>query len=66
MNWEYEGNESFFFPDRISVSCPERVRVGTDFTVVASWLVTDSQMQQLSVKYDEKGAFQSVTLSRLY
>lgn len=66
FNWGYEGNESFFFPDRISVSCPDRVRVGSSFTIATAWLVTDSHMQQLIVKYDGQGTFRSVTLELLH
>ncbi len=60
--WPVEGNEIFFFPDGISLSCPENVSIGTDFTIAANWLVTPSHLQQLSVKYNKDGTFSSLTL----
>ncbi len=60
--WPLESNKMFFFPDGISLSCPTQVNIGTPFTVGANWLVTDSQLQQLSVKYDHNGVFSGLTL----
>ncbi|HSF74579.1 MAG TPA: hypothetical protein VLA84_12345, partial [Microcoleus sp.] len=45
---------------------PEKVSIGTDFFLVANWLVTTSHLQQLIVKYDEEGDFSSLTLQLLY
>ncbi|MFB8789305.1 MAG: DUF3598 family protein [Potamolinea sp.] len=61
LHWPIEGNTTFFYPDGISLSCPMQVSVGTPFTIVGNWLVTPSELQQVSVKYDESGAFSSVT-----
>jgi len=61
LHWPIEGNTTFFYPDGISLSCPMQVSVGIPFTIVANWLVTPSELQQVSVKYDEFGAFSSVT-----
>lgn len=61
LHWPIEGNTTFFYPDGISLSCPMQVSVGTPFTIVGNWFVTPSEMQQVSVKYDESGAFSSVT-----
>jgi hypothetical protein len=62
LNWPLEGNETFYFPDGISLSCPAQVNVGKNFTIAANWLVTSSQLQQLIIKYDELGAFSALTL----
>ncbi len=62
LHFPVAGNETFFFPDGISLSCPGKVSIGTDITISANWLVTSSQLQQLIVKYDNLGAFTSLTL----
>ena len=62
LHWDIAGNETFFFPDGISLSCPGKVSIGTDITIAANWLVTPSQLQQLIVKYNNVGAFASLTL----
>src|SRR5919199_1000903 len=62
LKWPLEGNETFFFPDGISLSCPTQVNVGKNFTIAANWLVTSSQLQQLIINYDELGAFSALTL----
>ncbi|WP_293044337.1 MULTISPECIES: DUF3598 family protein [unclassified Moorena] len=66
LNWPLAGNKMFFFPDGISLSCPTQVSIGTSFTIAANWLVTDSQLQQLSVNYDNYGAFSGLTLELLH
>ena len=66
LHWGWEGHKTFFLPDGVSISCPERVSVGTSFTLAANWLVTPSKLQQLSVKYDESGAFAALTLEQLH
>jgi hypothetical protein len=65
-HWGWEGHETFFLPDGVSVSCLGKVSVGTSFTMAANWLVTSSEMQQLSVKYEEEGAFSALTLELLH
>lgn len=62
LHFPIPGNETFFFPDGISLSCPGKVTIGADITIAANWLVTPSQLQQLIVKYDNVGAFASLTL----
>ncbi len=62
LNWGWEGHNTFFLPDGVSISCPDKVSVGTPFILAANWLMTPSQLQQLSVKYDESGAFSTLTL----
>ena len=65
LHWGWEGHETFFLPDGVSVSCPGKISVGTSFTMVVNWLVTASEMQQLLVKYDEFGDFSALTLELL-
>jgi Domain of unknown function (DUF3598) len=65
LDWSIEGNKTFFFPDRISLSCPDRVTSGNSFKIAANWLVTSSQLQQLTVDYDRDGAFSKLTLQML-
>ncbi len=66
LHWPLAGNKMFFFPDGISLSCPTQVSIGTSFTIAANWLVTDSQLQQLRVNYDNYGAFSGLTLELLH
>lgn len=66
LRWPWEGHETFFFPDGISLSCPGTVSIGTDFAIAVNWLVTPSQLQQLIVKYDESGAFSTLTLEQFH
>jgi len=66
LHWGWEGHKTFFLPDGVSISCPDKVSVGNPFTLAANWLVTPSKLQQLSVKYDESGAFAALTLELLH
>ncbi len=66
LNWGWEGHKTFFLPDGVSISCPDKVSVGTPVILVANWLVTPSILQQLSAKYDESGAFTALTLEQLH
>jgi hypothetical protein len=66
LHWPWEGNETFFFPDGISLSCPSQVSISPNFTIAANWLVTSSDLQQLIVKYDDSGAFSSVTFEQFH
>lgn len=62
LHWSWAGHNKFFFPDGISLSCPSHISIGNAFVIAANWLVTPSQLQQVMVDYDEKGAFSSITL----
>jgi len=64
FHWGWEGNKTFFFPDGISLSCPSQVSIGTNFTIAANWLVTSCQLQQLIIKYNEFGAFSTLTFEQ--
>jgi len=66
LHWPLAGNETFFFPDGISLSCPSKVKVGTKFAITANWIVTPSYLQQLIVKYDDSGAFSSLTFEEFH
>lgn len=62
FHWGWEGHTSFFFPDEISLSCPNQVGVGINFVIAANWLVSSSELQQLVINYDDSGAFSNLTL----
>ncbi|MGB7444414.1 MAG: DUF3598 family protein [Coleofasciculaceae cyanobacterium] len=66
LHWGWEGYNTFFLPDGVSINCPDKVSVGSSFSLAANWLVTPSKLQQLSVKYDESGAFVALTLEQLH
>ena len=66
LHWGWEGHKTFFLPDGVSISCPDRVSVGTPLTLVANWLVRDSELHQLSAQYDESGAFAALKLEQLH
>lgn len=44
LNWAIEGNETFFFPDGISLSCPKQVQVGKTIAIAANWLVNSTYL----------------------
>ena len=62
--WNYQGHQTFFLPDEVSISCPEKISIGNPFTLVANWLITPSQLHQLKARYDESGAFAGLTLEQ--
>ncbi len=64
FNWGWEGHKTFFLPDGVSISCPEKVTIGTSFDCVVNWLINETEMQQLISSYDLTGKFQSLTLQR--
>ena len=53
---------TFFFPDGISLSCPDRVPDEEGFSIVANWLVKADQLQQITVEYDETKTFANLKL----
>ena len=57
-----ENQATFFFPDGISLSCPDRVPDGQGFSIAANWLVTADQLQQITVEYDETKTFANLKL----
>lgn len=65
LHWGWEGHNTYFYPDGISLSCPNQLSVGNEFVIAANWLVTSDQLQQLIIKYNESGAFSSVRLELL-
>jgi len=66
LHWPIEENKNFYFPDGLSLSCPNQALVGSNFTIVANWLVTSSYLQQLIVKYNDSGAFSSLTFEEFH
>lgn len=66
LEWPVSGNQTVFFPDGISLSCPGEVSVGTPFTLAANWLVTPSYLQQLTIRYDDSGAFSTLTFEEFH
>ena len=65
LHFPFEGNKTFFLPDGVSVSCPDKVSVGASFTIVANWLLEPETIQQLLIGYDERGDFSALTLEIL-
>lgn len=57
----WEKHKTFFLPDGVSISCPEKVSLGKPFILAANWLVALSQLQQIGAKYDEFGTFSALT-----
>ncbi|HEY9779195.1 MAG TPA: DUF3598 family protein [Leptolyngbyaceae cyanobacterium] len=66
LHWAIEGNETFFFPDGISLSCPGKVKVGMAIAIATNWLVNPTYMQQVTIKYDELGAFHNLTFEQFH
>ena len=66
LHWAIEGNETFFFPDGISLSCPRQVQVGFTIAIAVNWLVNPIYMQQVTIKYDELGAFHNLTFEQFH
>jgi hypothetical protein len=57
LNWPCQEHKLFLIPDGISLSCPEKITLGSPFKIIANWLITPSNLQQLVVNYDQRGAF---------
>lgn len=66
LQWGWEGHKTFFLPDRVSISCPEKISLGTPFILAANWLVTPSKLQQIYINYDKSGTFSAMTLQQLH
>jgi hypothetical protein len=62
LRTDWEGHETFFYPDGITLNCPRQVKIGTAFTLAANWLVNSCELQHLIINYDESGAFSTLTL----
>lgn len=50
-------NENFFLPDGIVLNIPKIVKLGEEFAVVASKLISDNEYKRLIAKYDNLGSF---------
>lgn len=66
LKWEWKGHKTFYLPDGVSISCPQKITFGTPFILVGNWLLNDAQMQQLMVKYGQSGNFSSLILQNLW
>lgn len=64
LTWVWEGHKTFFLPDGVSISCPDKVSVGTPFACAANWLINETEIHQLIANYDESGKFKALTLER--
>ena len=62
FNWGWEGNETFFLPDGVSIICPHQVTIGTPFSCAVNWLINDTEIHQLIANYDSAGNFNNLTL----
>jgi len=61
----WEGHHIYYMPDGVTVSCPMTLPAASDLVIVANWLVSDKEMHQMSVLYNEAGDFVSQTLDVL-
>jgi Domain of unknown function (DUF3598) len=63
FHWPLADHATFFFPDRISLSCPPQIpATGQSFAIAANWLATPTDLQQITVEYNERGAFSTLKL----
>ncbi len=62
FEWSTEGRKVIYLPDGVTLLCPENLKRGESFTITANWLVMPTEMQQVSVNYDESGAFSNMNL----
>jgi Domain of unknown function (DUF3598) len=65
FKWSTEGRKVIYLPDGVTLLCPEQLSAGKSFTITANWLVAPTEMQQISVNYDDSGAFSSMNLELL-
>ncbi len=59
-----EGNETLFFPNEISLSCPKEVKVGKPANITTTWLSKPDLLQQISVNYDDLGDFTELKFAK--
>ncbi len=52
-----EGNKTLYFPDGITLSCPNEVKVGKPANITTTWLIKPDLLQQISVDYNNSGDF---------
>ncbi|MBV9385405.1 MAG: DUF3598 family protein [Chroococcidiopsidaceae cyanobacterium CP_BM_ER_R8_30] len=55
-------NQVLLLPDGASSTCPQQVRVGQAFFLEVGWLLQSHLRQRLIRRYDDKGAWSSLTL----
>lgn len=59
-----EGNQTLYFPDGITLSCPKEVKVGKQAALTTTWLVKPDLLQQISVNYDDSGDFAELKFAK--
>jgi hypothetical protein len=52
ITWPSPSNREVYFPDRIVLSCPERLPLHQPFSVAVRWLSADGRLQIIRVDYD--------------
>ena len=65
LQWGWEGHQVYYLPDGITISCPREIIEKSAIGLVANWVVTDTKMYQMTVKYDSNGSYMSQTLDVL-
>ena len=65
LQWGWDDHKTYYYPDGITLSCPDKLKMGTPFVIAINWLVNATHLQQMVVAYDEAGALSSVTLELL-
>ena len=52
ITWPSPSNREVYFPDRIVLSCPERLPLHQPFSVAVRWLSADGRLQIIRADYD--------------
>lgn len=50
-------NETFFLPDGVVVTIPKKLKMAEEFEITAGKLVTETEYQRLTAKYNNSGSF---------
>ena len=56
ITWPSLPNREVYFPDRIVLSCPERLPLNQPFSVAVRWLASDGRLQIIRVDYNSGGS----------
>lgn len=59
-------NQILFFPDRLVVTMPKKVHIGTEFEISFGVLVSAENYQRLRLEYDSNGVFQQLISEVFY
>ncbi|MFM8545576.1 MAG: hypothetical protein ACKOAP_11425, partial [Vulcanococcus sp.] len=52
ISWPSAANREVYFPDRIVLSCPERLPLHQPFSVAVRWLSGDGRLHIIRADYD--------------